>query len=326
MKLFITGESGVISTELSAFADFFGHTVVNTQLQETEIDELKTFQAFKVRKKEIDFTDSNVLRKVFEITKPELVIHSGAYVGTDYCDHKKDKAILTNVYGTKLIVDLCNEKKIPIIYFSTTAIFNPAKYSRTNPITEKTEISPQTLYGITKYAGELIVKNECKTDKMIIRPVFGFGDYPNDLHSALTKLIYTLFSGQKNELKILLNPNIGKNYYRVVNIAYCVFNLIKNNCWGEEVNVGEHYSVRKNWYELIEIISKKGPEVVENFQVSLENVKFLANNDYLHWHNIENKKLTMLIGDDIHLETLEEGIEKTIISVVENAKQIPYWI
>lgn len=338
-KILITGESGVIPTEICKLAALSGYVVVNTNLEPTLYDYLKKFQAFNIRKPEIDFTDQAIIQSAFEILKPDIVIHSGAFVGTDYCDAKKDMATIVNVYGTQNIVDLCNKHKIPLIYFSTTAIFDTHDYDIINPITEKTKINPQTLYGITKYAGELIVKNTCKTPYIIVRPVFGFGNYPNDLHSALTKFIYTTHAGQKNILKILLNPNIGKNYFRVENIAYCVLKLIEKDVWDITVNVGENYTERKNWFELDSMIHTAWLKTDDEFKTcpsldEIEEIKiskssrviFDSNQDYLHWHNIDNSALLSLIGSEIYLTSLQQGIEKTLISVIENKNIEPYWI
>lgn len=334
IKIFITGESGVIATRICAMAKEEGFEVINSSLKETVFDELKKYQAFKIRKPEVDFTNIEFLKQAFEIEKPDVVIHSGAFVGTDYCNNAKDAAVVTNVYGTKNIVDLCNHFQIPIVYFSTTAIFDPKDYSRSNPITENTRISPRTLYGITKYAGELIVKNESKVPYLIIRPVFGFGDYPNDLHSALTKLCYTIFSERDNKLEILLDKNIGKNYYRVENLAVIVLRLIKSHNWFEEVNIGENFHQRKNWYEIIEKIKAISVDeaMLNNDEIDHiieKNVTFKMEHDYLHWHNIINDKMLILLNNysqTAPVFNFNVGLTETIKSVVVYKNITPYWI
>jgi len=336
MKILITGESGVIPQQISKLAPLFNCSIINTQLEETPVDFLKNYQAFNVRKHELDFTNATILEAVAKINKPDLVIHSGAFVGTDYCDSKKDEAVMTNVFGTKLIVDFCNQLNIPIVYFSTTAIFDPKSYGRFSPINENTKINPRTLYGITKYAGELIVKNECVTPYMIVRPVFGFGDYPDDLHSAITKLMYMLYTDKQydSKLKILLNPTIGKNYFRVENIAYIVLRLIQEEAWGEEINVGENFNERKNWYKMFDLINQASDKVSnvllrDKNQLAAdisEKITFEPESDYLHWHNIDNSRMRDIIGDEFVLTTFEKGLEKTITSIITNQDKKPYWI
>ena len=318
-RIFITGESGVIPQAIQALCKASNkYEVINSNLN-PDLNGLRLHQSFKVRHPEIDFTNDKIIEEAFRKTQPEIVIHSGAYVGTDYCASSKDEAVRSNVYGTQKIVNLCNEYGCKLIYFSTTAIFDPKAYGRHKYMTGQTRIDPQTLYGITKYAGELIVKNLCKTDFTIVRPVFGFGDYPDDLHSALTKYIYSIMNG--NPLTILLNRKIGKNYFRVENIAQIVMNIIDQDYFGSSIlNIGENYDLRKNWDVIDEIIEMK----LGKFDNS--KITFVPGKDYLHWHNIDNAKLKKLgLYQNLPI-TFEKGIEMTIKSVKENLDKKPYWI
>jgi len=348
LKIFITGESGTIPMAIQKIASEYDCVIVNSQI---EIDnfyaEYKKHQSFQVRKPEVDFLDKELLLKIFTLVKgtknePDLIIHSGAFVGTDFCLSNESLAIRTNVEGTLNIVNICNQFKLPLIYFSTTAIMDPHDYNQYHPISENTKICPQTLYGITKYAGELIVQNMCKINKFIVRPVFGFGDYPDDLHSALTKMIYVLYRNviqKDSSLTILLDPNINKSYTRVENIARCVLRLAHDitseSLYSQHaMNIGVDYSKSKNWNEIKFIMCKIFEEKKictkkEFNKIYLDKIMFKPQNDYLHYHNIENKQL---VSKNIDFENefgfidLKEGMEQTIDSVILNVEKEPYWL
>lgn len=316
MNIFITGESGTIPQQLIYQAKKSGHIIVNELID----DSLKIHQSFKIRKPELDFTNRKLLfslSKFWEQT--DVIIHSGAFVGTDYCDANPEETILTNVQGTKNIVDICNMYGIKMIYYSTTAIFDTQDYSREKLITEQTKKNPQTLYGITKYAGEMIVEKECKQDFSIVRPVFGFGDFPDDLHSALTKLIYNYYNGCK--LNILLDKSIQKTYTRVENIACMTLNLIKKNKWNEDYNIGDKYENSHNWFEYMIMIENKFEKL--GFDVT-ESASWFAEKDYLHWHQISTIKAER---DDVWEcpISLSDGLDMTIKSVISSNIK-PYWI
>jgi len=299
-KIFITGEDGAIALAIKKLATDFDIKIVNN-----EVEYLATYN----NNKEIDFVFNPLNFKLaIKQVQPDIIIHAGAYVGTDYCLNADYEAIRTNVHGTQKVVDMCHEFNIKLIYLSTTAIFDPKDYSQDKQITEKTNINPQTLYGITKYAGELIVKNLCKNDKLILRPVFGFGDYPNDLHSALTKLCYHIIKKPINELKILLDKDIAKNYYRVENIASIILQLIQKEIWNESINIGENWTKRKDWYNIL--------GTIHNYiSPNLDNVMFYPDLDYLGWHNIDNKKMLNLIGKVKNEISFDKGLEMTINSI-----------
>jgi nucleoside-diphosphate-sugar epimerase len=331
MKVFITGESGTIPMAMQSndILVKYDIEVVNNQHDDKEgLDKYKKHQSFSVRKPELDFTDrdllfSRELKSMWE--NVDVIIHSGAFVGTDFCDANPDQAIYTNIQGTKNIVDLCNHYKIKLVYFSTTAIYDPNDYGKYKLITEDTKKNPQTLYGITKYSGEQIVDKLCKTDKIIIRPVFGFGNYPDDLHSALTKLIYVAYRLDKR-LDILLNKNIEKSYTRVENIAEIVYKIICNKFWNDEFNVGCNESY--NWFELFDIIEEslcKKSSSCKNFHVESAAI-FHGKKDYLHWHQISTVKLQR---DDLFEDSMldiKSGIDLTVASVVKNINITPYWL
>jgi nucleoside-diphosphate-sugar epimerase len=334
-NIFITGESGVIPMAMQhMLTDSDEFKVVNSQINDVYgIKHLKKHQSFKIREPEIDFLDTHLLnfglKDLWEDV--DIIIHSGAYVGSDFCNEYPEQAIKTNVQGTKNIVDICNKHKIKLIYFSTTAIFDPNDYSESKPITEKTEITPQTLYGISKYAGEMICKKLCEQPTLIVRPVFGFGDFPHDLHSAITKIIFTYCYNQeykeKKKIEVLLNPSIQKSYTRVENIANTVIALL-NFEDSDEINIGEPYLEARNWGD---ILLTMGSVMLQTHWTDLHSaITFIPSKDYLHYHNIDNTKMKRMGIDFKSFENyidFETGIAKTIDSTLKNINYIkPYWI
>jgi nucleoside-diphosphate-sugar epimerase len=320
-KIFITGESGTIPLAIQKIIAMkkWPFEVINRQIPDRQLVAYKSHQNFIIRQPEIDFTNLDGFNHLFEDV--EIIIHSGAYVGTDFCKAKPTEAIRTNIEGTKNIVDICNKFGIKLIYYSTTAIFDPDDYGDGSPITENTRINPQTLYGITKCAGEMIVKRLCKTPKLILRPVFGFGDYPEDLHSALTKVIYTTLQPESSQLNVLLDPKIRKSYTRVENIALATLSLMISNIWNQEINVGINHTEAKNWDELFEIIQKACPQ-----KLDFSKIHFDGTQDYLHYHNIDNSKLSKWVPDFDFYHELKDGISSTIKSVINNSNIKPYWM
>lgn len=344
-KILITGESGTIPMQMQHDAHLYDLEVVNSQLIENSLTKHKKHQSFKVRKPELDFLSIDAFEKV-PWDSLDAVIHSGAFVGTDFCSSDPNAAIKTNVQGTLNVVQYCNKYNIPLVYLSTTAILDPSCYDVNKPMTEGTPINPQTLYGITKYAGELLVKNVCNTQRVVLRPVFGFGNYPDDLHSALTKLIYVMYKNftqnTNHKLTILLDPNIPKSYTRVENIATCILRFVQGNSyfcdylkdWCPVYNIGESYRISKNWYQMFAIIghyfAQKGicKQMDFNKQVN-EWIVFDREKDYLHYHNIDDSKLASVkqsFNEFHNYIPLDMGIEKTINSVIENIEMEPYWL
>ena len=332
-NIFITGESGTIPLEIEKqVLTNKKFNIVNCQFEDKDsIKKYKKHRSFSVREPEIDFLDRDLLFNKLDFIwkKTDIIIHSGAFVGTDFCQQDQQGAIRTNIEGTQNIVDICNKYNIRLMYFSTTAIFDPEDYSNSKPILELTNIRPRTIYGITKYAGEQIVDMLCETDKMIIRPVFGFGNHPEDLHSALIKVInilyYNHFVGSKT-IDVLLDTNIEKSYIRVENLAKMALKLIENNAWNESINIGEPQYNSFNWKQLFEKIREQYSQLIgdKDFinSIHLDNnsVNFIGSLDYLHYHNICDDKLRKWGADINSIDgyiDIDDGINMACKSVIE---------
>lgn len=126
-----------------------------------------------------------------DITEPSLyknldnygfegVYHLAAQTsGEDsYKDPKSD--ILTNSYGTWLIANYCKEREIPrLIYTSTSAVYGSACK---DIVDEETQVQPDSIYGVSKHAGELFLKqllNESETKYTIFRLTNNYGPGEN---------------------------------------------------------------------------------------------------------------------------------------------------
>jgi UDP-glucose 4-epimerase len=84
------------------------------------------------------------------------VYHLAAQTSTEgaYADPASD--ILTNSYGTWLVANYCKNRKIKrLIYSSTSAVYGSACK---DVVDEETVVEPNSIYGVSKYSGELFVK------------------------------------------------------------------------------------------------------------------------------------------------------------------------
>ena len=96
-----------------------------------------------------------------EVWRPDIIYHLAAQSGGEgaYDDPKKD--FDSNGYGTYLMAKLA--KKIKCKYFVYAS--SVAVYGSNKKITEKTKINPDSIYGISKYTGEMFVDQILKKTK-----------------------------------------------------------------------------------------------------------------------------------------------------------------
>jgi len=91
--------------------------------------------------------------------KFDVIINTAAFHKTDQCEEEPEKAFLVNTIGVKNLVDICKKNDSILIHISTDYVFDGNKLESKKPYTEEETPNPINVYGLSKYAGELIIKN-----------------------------------------------------------------------------------------------------------------------------------------------------------------------
>ena len=159
MRILVTGGSGFIGSHLVHTLEKLGHKVLN-------VDNLSTIGGIIHVSKKSKFikgniTDQKIINKI-EKWKPEIIYHLAAQSGgeTSYDNPKED--YLTNGFGTLILCYLAKKLKISkFIYTSSVAVYG----SNLKKINEKSNINPDSLYGISKYVGEMFINQILKSTK-----------------------------------------------------------------------------------------------------------------------------------------------------------------
>lgn len=120
----------------------------------------------------IDVAKKDDVEKAFEVSKPDVVIHTAALTNVDECEMNKELAWKTNVIGTKNIADMSKHYNAFLIYISTDYVFDGEK----GMYKEDDEPNPINYYGLTKLKGE---EEVMKLDNyLIVRTSVIYGSTP----------------------------------------------------------------------------------------------------------------------------------------------------
>lgn len=106
------------------------------------------WQVHALQRQEVDLTDYQTVRLLFEQDQPGLVIHCAALTRTTDCEHAPALAHKLNVDVTSVLADLAAH--IPLVFFSTDLVFDgqQGNYEETAPP------NPLNVYAETKLAAE----------------------------------------------------------------------------------------------------------------------------------------------------------------------------
>jgi dTDP-4-dehydrorhamnose reductase len=89
--------------------------------------------------------------------KPDLIINTAAFHQVDLCEDEGTSAFAVNSVGVKNLCNISLSLDVPLMHFSTDFVFGADK-KRAKPYNEDDCPGPVSLYGISKLAGEYIIK------------------------------------------------------------------------------------------------------------------------------------------------------------------------
>lgn len=326
MKIFITGEEGYIAQKIIALASDYNSIVVNSlenkslnafyRRNDYRLTNGKLHNTFSSRTPEVNIENFNSFFEAVRFCEPDVIVHNAAYVGSDVCEIYAKKAIASNVLGTYNVIEVCNRLKIKLVFMGTTVIYG----GRVSLFSEEDLYYPSTLYGITKLDAEFQVKKLCKEDFIIVRPVFAFGDYPNDTSSAIIRILYTgtknVLKGRRDVVTVRLSPYWIKDYIRCEDVARAILHVMNLGLWGEDFNIasGKPRLFRDYVDHILDFYLSGYKENFIDYRIEL---------DYLKNHFADIRKI---LGTGWQPKiTFERGIDMTHQSIVENIDVEPFW-
>lgn len=161
-------------------------TGVNGQLGFDVIKELSNrhIKHLGVAKEQLDITDEKSVNDYILKLNPECVIHCAAYTAVDKAEDERETCYRVNVCGTENIAKACKKVNAKMIYISTDYVFDGQgeNYFEVNG-----NVSPLSIYGKSKYEGELKVKENL--DKyFIVRISWVFGINGNNFVKTMMRL------------------------------------------------------------------------------------------------------------------------------------------
>jgi nucleoside-diphosphate-sugar epimerase len=189
-----------------------------------------------------DIRDVQKLHNYVEAFKPDRILHLAAIARFADADADPLLAMSTNVLGTKNVSLVASEHRIPLVYASTGSVYMPVK--RNPPITEDFEAVGNSVYGCTKYMGELHVR-ESKAPWIILRyaHLYGkekrghglIGGFLDRIHRGLAP---TLYGGkQSNDFTYILD--VAQANLLALTASWDKWRQVYNIGTGEELSADE---------------------------------------------------------------------------------------
>lgn len=225
MKVFVTGVKGQL-----------GYDVVKEL-------ESRGMEAVGVDIDEMDITDADSVDKVIKAAAPDAVIHCAAYTAVDAAEDNEELCRKVNADGPKNIAKVCKELDIKMIQISTDYVFNG---QGERPWEPDDEADPQSVYGQTKYEGELAVK-ELLDKYFIVRIAWVFGVNGKNFVKTMLNLAKT------RDTLTVVNDQFGSPTY-TEDLAKLLVDMVQSDKYGIYHATNEGIC---SWYEFACAIFKE---------------------------------------------------------------------
>jgi len=219
-QILITGAAGQIGSELTPLLrKKYGESrVIASDIRIDIPSELKDSGPFE----QLDVLSAGRLGEIIAKHKIALIFHMSAILSATG-EKNPQHAWKVNIEGTRNILEAGREHGIKKIFVpSSIAVFGPSTPKESTP--QETILRPNTIYGITKVAGELLCDyyvSRFKTDVRGCRypgiishktlPGGGTTDYAVAIfHEAVRKKKYTCFVNKETMLPMMYMPDCLK--------------------------------------------------------------------------------------------------------------------
>lgn len=173
-----------------------------------------------VDRNELDITDEKAVDQYITNYRPDAIVHCAAWTAVDKAEDCQDDCYHVNVLGTRFLTQAAKKVGAKLVYISTDYVFK-GKGDMFQEVDD--EKQPLSVYGLTKYQGELEVAKWRK--HFIIRISWVFGINGNNFVKTILKLAET-----KSELNVV-NDQIGSPTY-TVDLSKLICDMIVTEKYG----------------------------------------------------------------------------------------------
>ena len=166
MKVLVIGANGQVGWELVRRGASMGLQMVGVDLPE------------------INITLPGSVKKTMDQNEFALVVNAAAYTAVDRAESEPRLAFAVNRDGPAHLASNCAKAGIPLFHISTDYVFNGRKKG---PYLESDPVSPVSVYGKSKAAGELEVRNRLQ-NHIILRTSWLYGVHGQNFVKTMLKL------------------------------------------------------------------------------------------------------------------------------------------
>lgn len=222
MRVLVTGAGGQLGKDVVRLSEQAGYEVLPCD------------------RASLDITNYKMCLKSIQEFKPDAIIHCAAYTAVDQAEIDIDSAYAVNAVGSRNMVVAAEKVKAKFCYISTDYVFDG---NTTSAYQEYDNTNPQSVYGKSKRAGEVLVQS-LSSAFFIVRTSWVYGLHGHNFVKTMLKL------GQEKLVLNVVNDQKGSPTY-AVDLAAFLLELVQTEKYGiyHASNTG-----KCTWFEFAQAI------------------------------------------------------------------------
>lgn len=159
---------------------------------------------------DIDLARPDTIRPALNAIRPDVFVNCAAYNYVDKAEAEPDAAFAVNAWGVRELARACAAVGSKLVHFSTDYVFG-LDATRTEPVSETDAPGPVSVYGLSKFAGESMIRAE-HADHLIIRTcglygVWGVGGKGGNFVETMLRV-----AGQGKPLRVVNDQRCTPSY------------------------------------------------------------------------------------------------------------------
>jgi dTDP-4-dehydrorhamnose reductase len=159
---------------------------------------------------EIDLDRPETIAPALESRRPAVLVNCAAYNFVDKAEAEPDAAFAVNAWGVRALARACKAVGCKLVHFSTDYVCG-LDTTRTAPLTEDDPPGPVSVYGLSKLAGEYLVR-AADPGNLVVRTcglygVWGSGGKGGNFVETMLRL-----AGQGKPLRVVHDQRCTPSY------------------------------------------------------------------------------------------------------------------
>lgn len=200
---------------------------------------------------DIDVTNRQAVTQAIEEAQPDIVINATGYTDVDGAESDPAGADLVNRAGAEYLAEACLAAGALLVHYSTDYVFD-GQAQAPYPVSAPTD--PQSVYGITKLAGEDAIR-ESGVEHLIIRSSWLYAPHGRNFIDTILKL-----ARRKQEISVVTDQ-VGRPTL-CEDLATMTLDLIDGGARGIFHAACDGFC---SWHELAKfIVAESGEDCVVN--------------------------------------------------------------